>query len=522
MAILLTLESTVLAIISGFVIFLSLLLLISLNGRTKKTQAPHQAPVAAGAWPLIGHLHLFGGQEPTHRLLGDVADKYGPIFTMKMGLKRALVVSNWEIAKECFTTNDKAFASRPRSMAMDLLGYNFLVIGASPYGNYWRESRKMATIELLSNNQLQKLKHVRESEVKASIKGLFENCKRSSSHKVSVEMKHWIEGIVLDIIMRIIAGKRYTSQDSSDFQEHATNFFDLCGKFVVSDALPFLRWLDIGGYEKLMKKTAKEFDLVFQGWLDEHKSKRGSSEVKGDEDFMYLMLSLFDDKAKQLPDGDDTDTVIKAICLSLILAASDTTAVTLTWAIALLLNNRDVLKKAQNELDAQVGTNRQVNESDMKNLAYLQVILKETLRLYPAGPLLVPHESIEDCTIRGYHVPAGTQLIVNAWKVQRDPGVWEEPCKFLPERFLKKYKDVDLKGQNFEFIPFGSGRRMCPGISFAFQVMPLILASLLHGFDFATPSDAPVDMEEAKSLTYAKATPLEVLLTPRLSASLYD
>ncbi|KAL9462073.1 hypothetical protein AB3S75_000133 [Citrus x aurantiifolia] len=144
------------------------------------------------------------------------------------------------------------------------------------------------------------------------------------------------------------------------------------------------------------------------------------------------------------------------------------------------------------------------------------------MRLYPAAPLLLSHQWMEDCTVSGYHVPAGTQLFVNGWKVHHDPKVWQEPCKFLPERFLTTDKDIDLRGQNFELIPFGSGIRICPKISFAFQVMPLILASLLYGFDFSTPLDEPVDMEEAKSLTFTGATPLKVLLIPRPSASLYD
>ncbi|ESR41346.1 hypothetical protein CICLE_v10027086mg [Citrus x clementina] len=408
-----------------------------------------------------------------------MANKYGPIFTMKMGVNRALVVSNSEITKECFTTNDKALASRPRRMAMEILGYNFLATPSSPYGSYWRETRKIATVELLSNHRLEKLKHVRESEVTASIKGLFKDCQNSATGKVSVEMKHWLEGTTFDIIIRIIEGKRYTSQEGTDLHEHAASFFTLFGKFVVSDALPFLRWLDIGGNEKLMKKTAKEFDIILQQWLDEHKIKRGSSEVEGDEDFIYVMLSLLYDNAKQLPDSD-ADTVIKALCLAT------------------------------------------RGSTPNKLISIYQAILKETMRLYPAAPLLLPHQSMEDCTISGYHVPAGTQLFVNAWKVHHDPKVWKEPCKFLPERFLTTHKDIDLRGQNFELIPFGSGRRICPGISFAFQVMPLILASLLHGFDLATPLDEPVDMEEAKSLTITRATPLKVLLTPRLSASLYD
>ncbi|KAK9186758.1 hypothetical protein WN944_018147 [Citrus x changshan-huyou] len=274
------------------------------------------------------------------------------------------------------------------------------------------------------------------------------------------------------------------------------------------------------GYERLMSMTAKYCDIILQEWVDEHKMKRVSGEVKGDEDFIYVLLSLLDDNAEQLPDCE-ADTVIKAICLTLIVAAAETTVVTLTWAIALLLNNPEVLKKAQDELDIQVGTERPVNESDTINLVYLQAIIKETMRLYPAAPLLVPHESIEECVVNAYHVPAGTQLFVNAWKIQRDPSVWEEPCQFQPERFLTRNKDIDVRGQNFELIPFGSGRRMCPAVSSGLQVVQLTLASLVHAFDFTTPSDEPVDMGEAMGLTIAKATPLEVILSPRLSASLY-
>ena len=206
---------------------------------------------------------------------------------------------------------------------------------------------------------------------------------------------------------------------------------------------------------------------------------------------------------------------------ALILAATDTTTVTLTWALSLLLNNREALKKAKQELDIQVGRERQVKESDVKNLEYLQAILKETMRLYPAAPLLVPHESLEDCTLAGYNIPIGTRLLVNVPKLHRDLSVWVNPIEFRPERFLTTHKDADVKGQHFELIPFGSGRRMCPGILFALQVTQLTLATLLHTFEIATPSNEPVDMTEKVGLTNLKATPLEVSLTPCLAAQAY-
>ncbi|KAL9447842.1 hypothetical protein AB3S75_015337 [Citrus x aurantiifolia] len=528
--------STVAAILTLIIFLYTLLLFVSRNfASNKKKRGP---PEAGGAWPVIGHLHLLG-RFPLHRVLGDMADKYGPIFTIRMGVHQALVVSNWEMAKECLTTHDRVFASRPKALVAEILGFNFSMFGFSPYGPHWRQIRKIATLELLSNHRLEKLKHVREGEVKTCLKELYEfwertNNYKSSDHnnkkKVLVEINKWFEDVTLNAILRVTVGQRCNSSSSQEdtdhegaWKEELTKFFAFSGKFVVSDSLPFLRWFDIGGDERAMKKNARELDVLAQGWLDEHKRKRESGQMinkEGHEDFMDVMLSILRDDAQQLP-GDDADTINKATCLALILAASDTSKITLTWILSLLLNHRDVLKKAQNELDVHIGKGRQVNELDIKNLVYLQAIIKEAMRLYPAGPLAAPHASTEDCTVNDYFVPAGTVLYVNVWKIHRDPRVWPEPYKFKPERFLTTHKHIDVRGQNFELLPFSSGRRMCPGPAFAIPVTHLTLATLLHGFDFETPLDEPVDMSEGMSLTLVKTTPVKVLITPRLSASLY-
>jgi cytochrome P450 len=206
---------------------------------------------------------------------------------------------------------------------------------------------------------------------------------------------------------------------------------------------------------------------------------------------------------------------------AVIAGGSDTSTVTLTWAMSLLLNNRHVLKKAQDELDVQVGKERIVNESDISKLVYIQAIIKETLRLYPPAPLLVPRESTENCIIGGYHVPKGTQLITNAWKIQTDPRIWSDPLKFMPERFLTTQKNFDVSGQHFELIPFGSGRRVCPGTSLGLQMLHLALASFLHMFEISNSSNAHVDMTESIGLNNSKATPLEVLITPRLHLPIF-
>lgn len=204
------------------------------------------------------------------------------------------------------------------------------------------------------------------------------------------------------------------------------------------------------------------------------------------------------------------------ILQTLIAAATDTTTVTMSWALSVLLNNRDALKKVEDELDEHVGMERAVNESDINKLVYLQAVVKESMRLYAAAPLPGPREFTSDCTLGGYHIQAGTRLILNIWKMQRDPRVWENPLEFEPERFLTTHKGVDVKGQHFELLPFGGGRRSCPGMSFALQMTHLALAAFLQAFKVTTPNNEPVDMSPVFGLTLIKATPLEVLIQPRL------
>ncbi|RZC91428.1 hypothetical protein C5167_027495 [Papaver somniferum] len=264
-----------------------------------------------------------------------------------------------------------------------------------------------------------------------------------------------------------------------------------------------------------MKKCASEIDSIMASWVEEHRVKRnsgGNSQLE--HDFIDVCLDIMEHSS--LP-GDDPDLVVKSTCLDMILGGSDTTTVTLTWAMSLLLNHPQVLQKAKEELDTQVGKNPQVDDSDIPNLPYIQAIIKETMRLYPAGPL-IERRTMEDCEVAGYQVPAGTRLLVNVWKMQRDGNVYKgDPLEFRPDRFLTSNADVDLKGQHYELIPFGAGRRICPGVSFAVQLMHLVLARLLHEFEITTVEpEAKVDMAESGGLLCYKIMPLEVLIKPRL------
>ncbi|GLT39064.1 hypothetical protein SLA2020_132720 [Shorea laevis] len=515
-------------VLSSFVALLSCIYLYTKRPSTCR-KGSCSAPQAGGALPIIGHMHLFGAHQLTHKTLAAMAEKYGPIFNIRLGSRTSLVLNSWEVVKECFTIHDKAFSGRPSLTAIKLLGYDFAMFGFAPYGSYWREIRKIAVIELLSNHRIDLLKYTRTSEIEMATRVLYKAwlSKGSAESGVLVDMKQQFGDLTHNIALRMVGGRRYFGpnadcgeREARRCQEVMREFFHLFGVFVLSDAMPFLRWLDFQGYEKAMKKTAKELDILIEGWLEEHKQRRlQDGEVKKEQDFIDVMLNILKDAHIS---GFSADTINKATCLNLILAGSDTTMVTLTWALSLLLNNSHVLKKAQEELDIHVGRDRHVEESDIKNLVFLQAIVKETMRLYPPVPV-IHRAATEDCTLSsGHRIPAGTQVMINVWNIHHDKLVWPNPHEFQPERFLTSRKDTDIRGQNFELIPFGSGRRLCPGISLALQVVHFALASFLHSFEVAKPSNMEeVDMTESTGLTNLKATPLEVVLTPRLGSKLY-
>ncbi|MED6182747.1 hypothetical protein PIB30_031498 [Stylosanthes scabra] len=454
-----------------------------------------------------------------------MADKYGPIFRIKIGSKRAVVINNWKTAKECFTTNDIALSSRPRHIAHQRLTYNLAMFGFTPYGPYWREVRRISTQELLSNRQIELSSHVRVSEVEARIKALFkqwaEKKKNDGSGDVAVEMRKWFGELTLSTVLRMVAGKRcFGSEEAERCLKALRDLMRQLGLFLVGDAVPWLRWLDFGGHEKAMKETAKEMDAIVGEWLEEHRRKRacGDDEV-GSQDFMDVMLSILD--GAELG-GFDSDTIIKSTTLILMAGAIDTTSGTLVWILSCMLNNTATIELAQKELDIHVGKERFVKETDISKLVYIQAIVKETLRLYPTAIFSGPREFTNDCFVNGYYIPKGTQLITNLWKIHTDPSIWSDSLDFKPERFLTTHKNVDVRGNHFELIPFGSGRRICVGLSFAIPVIHLALATFLQCFEISKPSDEPVDMTEVFGLTTMKATPLDVLIKPRLPSRLYD
>lgn len=302
----------------GLILIVISLLVALYKAKDNRNKCRRLPPEPAGAWPLIGHLHLLGGNKLLHRTFGAMADEYGPAFLIRIGIHRALVVSSWQIVKECFTTNDMVFSTRPKSFALKLMGYDYAMFGTAPYGQYWRDMRKLAVVELLSSHRLESLQHVRDSETNLFMKELYEKCVENGGQAL-VEMKERLGDLTMNTAVRMIAGKRYFGtgsglEESRQCQKALGSFFYLIGIFMASDAVPFLGWLDVvRGYVREMKKTARDLDCVLGMWVDEHRQRRLRGSIKEEElDFIHVMLSVMEEGELS---AHEADTVIKATCL---------------------------------------------------------------------------------------------------------------------------------------------------------------------------------------------------------------
>ncbi|KAI3737194.1 hypothetical protein L2E82_27189 [Cichorium intybus] len=462
-------------------------------------------PTVFPTLPIIGHLHLL--KPPLYRTFAKISDKYGHILLLRLGSRRVLLVSSPSAAEECFTKNDIVFANRPRMLFGKIMGNNYNSLVFSPYGDTWRNLRRIATIELLSTHRLNESHDIRVDEGKILILKLL-------SHSSSpVDMKSAFYELTLNVMMRMISGKRYFGGDTPEVEEEGKRFreilqeiFLLSGAANVGDYLPILSWFGLQGLEKKLIVLQGKRDAFFQGLIEQHRKSEGDERENKKKTMIQVLLSLQESDPKYYTDG---------LIRSLVMVRSpgtDTSAGTMEWALSLLLNNPQVLSKAQNEIDVQVGKDRLVDESDIVDLPYLRCIINETLRLYPAGPLLVPHESSEDCLVGGYKIPRGTMLLVNQWAIHHDPKLWTDPESFNPERF----DGLEGTRDGFKLMSFGSGRRSCPGEGLAIRVLGSTLGLLIQCFEWERMSEKMVDMTEGPGLTMPKAEPLVAKCKPHV------
>ncbi|KAJ4824624.1 hypothetical protein Tsubulata_029172 [Turnera subulata] len=483
-----------LSVVLGLVLFQALRFLTTRNAKL---------PPGPARLPVIGNL-LDLGHKP-HKSMARLAKIHGPLMSIKIGQVTTIVISSATLAKEVLQKYDSVLSDRQVPDAIRVLDHHEFGIGFLPVGPLWRNLKKICNSHIFTTQKLDANQELRCKKVQELLADVQE-------HRVAGKAVY-ISQAVFKAIFNAMSNTFFSldlidSSSGTSHKEVMRGMMDEIGKPNLANFFPILRYFDLQGIRRRMEShVAKLFDL-FDRIINERLQSRKMEGHVPKNDMLETLLSIREENNSDMMDNKG----IKHLFMELIIAGTDTTTSTIEWAMAELLRNPWTLRKAREELDQTVGRGNMVQESDIARLPYLQAIIKESLRLHPSAPLLLPREAREEVELCGFTIPKGAQILVNAWAIGRDPSIWDDPESFVPERFLGS--NIGVNGQNFEFIPFGSGRRVCLGLPLATRMLHLMLGSLINSFDWrledgVTPEK--MDMEDRFGLTLEKAEPLRAI-----------
>ncbi|KAJ0032045.1 hypothetical protein Pint_14712 [Pistacia integerrima] len=477
---------------------LFLFILKSFKTRSQANQPP--LPPGPYSWPILGDL-LQVGDKP-HITLTKLAQTYGPLFSLRLGNQLVVVGSSQEAAIQILKTHDRILSGRyvPHVAPAKSLEHNNLSLGWNlECNNSWKLLRTLCRTTLFSSKAIESQAFIREKKV-VDMVGFI-----SKMQGDVVKIRQVVFATLFNMLSNILVSRDLISLEHESLKGGISglmrNIMEVAATPNISDFYPILAGLDL---QRLRKKSNDFFDKASEIWEPIIKERREvmSGDASSQQDFLDALIK-----------NGSSDLQINILLLELLSAGTDTSSSTVEWTLAELLKHPKCMKKVEEELKKEIDQDL-IKESHVPKLTFLQACVKETLRLHPPGPLLLPHRAVESCEVMTYTIPKNCQVLINIWAIGQDPKIWEDPLVYKPERFLDS--NLDFKGNDFEFIPFGSGRRICPGMPMATKHVPLILASLIHFFDWSLPygrDPKDLDMTEKVDLTLCKEQPL--LLIPK-------
>ncbi|KAK7292474.1 hypothetical protein RIF29_08255 [Crotalaria pallida] len=473
----------------------------------------HKLPPGPWKLPLIGNLHQLASATSSHphRALRELAHKYGPLMHLQLGEISAVIVSSPNMAKEIMKTHDLSFANRPKFLSSEIIAYGSSDMAFAPYGDYWRQMRKICMLELLSVKKVQSFSHIREDEV-AKLIGTIQ-----SSKGAAINLSNMVKSFVSTFVSRAVFGN--ISEDQEEFLLLVKKAAEVSDGLDVADLFPSLKPIHfITGLKATLEKMHQQVDkivdkIIKENQVTQRRKKEGMGGKFNKNENLVEVLLRVQSSTLEFP---ITINNVKAAIWDIFAAGTDSSATVVEWGMSELMRNPRVMKKAQAEIRQTFRGKQTIHEADIGELSYLKEVMRETMRLHPPFPLLLPRECREACNIGGYDIPIETKVIINAWAVARDPEHWYDAERFIPERFHGTCC-IDFKGTNFEYLPFGAGRRVCPGISFGLATVEFALAKLLYHFDWELPQGMEpedLDMDEAFGLVAGRKNSLYLIPTP--------
>ncbi|EPS62776.1 hypothetical protein M569_12013, partial [Genlisea aurea] len=444
--------------------------------------------------------------------LKALSEIHGPLMLLHFGSVPVLVASSAEAAREILKNQDIVFSNRPRMDLGERLLYGCRDVGLAPYGEYWRQMKSLLTVHLVGNRKVQSFAKIREEETSH----LVEKIRGFLNRRQEMNLSQTIAGCTNDVICRVALGRTYGNDDDEGrrFQKVLLELTRVMSCVNIKDYIPSLSWINkINGLDRRVDRVGREIDEFLNNILRERRERKMQQETNGNggeeaSNIIDIMLELQRENRENIRIEDEP---IKAVILDMFIAATDTTSSVIEWTMAELMKNSRAMKILQNEVRNTIKSSK----DNQVKISYLEAVFKETLRLHPPLPLLVPRESMQDTKLMGYDVKVRTWVLINTWAIGMEPSFWEKAEEFYPERFLTESgKKIDFRGLNFELLPFGAGRRGCPGTNFGMAVAELLVTELVYRFDFSLPNgqaESDLDVSETPGLTFRKKHHLIVI-----------
>ncbi|EOA38964.1 hypothetical protein CARUB_v10011383mg [Capsella rubella] len=452
-------------------------------------------PPSAPSLPIIGHLHLLL-LDSIHKCFQKISSKYGPILHLHIFHVPIVLVSSASAAYEIFKSHDTNVSYRG-DIAID----ECIVFGSSGYfrapcGDYWKFMRKLIMARALGPQALDRSRGVRAFELERFHKNLLDKAMKKETVKIGEEARI----LVNNTLGKMSLGSSFSveNNDGKKVSEFSIQLADLSHMFCVAQIFHKpLEKLGISLLKTQIMEVSNRFEELLEKILVNYENN--VDKHQGTE-FMDALLAAYQDENTEYK---ITRNHIKALLAELFFGAGESSSSTTRWAMAEILSNPQILERLREEIDSIVGKTRLIQESDLPKLPYLQAVVKESLRLHPVGAVL-PREFTQDCTIGGFYIHEGTSLVINAYAVMRDPNIWEDPNEFKPERFLNSSilgKEEERKEQALKFLPFGGGRRGCPGLHLGYTLVETTIGVMVQCFDWEIKGDK-INIEEGSGLKF--------------------